>query len=303
MAREKFQDFRFRADTLAIIDRAQTIIATYEAQGYRLTLRQLYYQFIARDAFRNTEANYKRLGSIINDARLAGLIDWSAIEDRTRNLRGVGHWEDPSEIIDAVAAQFRIDKWSNQHNRVEVWVEKDALVGVIERVCTQYDVNYFACRGYVSQSEMYDASKRIASYLDANQEVTIIHLGDHDPSGIDMTRDIRERLEMFLRDDAWLLNVNRIALNYPQIEQYNPPPNPAKTTDSRFEKYLDEYGDESWELDALEPSVISRLIESEVLALRDEALWAEKVEEENEHRRLLGETSERWNEVVEMLEG
>lgn len=303
MAREKFQDFRFRADTLAIIDRAQTIIATYEAQGYRLTLRQLYYQFIARDAFRNTEANYKRLGSIINDARLAGLIDWSAIEDRTRNLRGVGHWEDPSEIIDAVAAQFRIDKWSNQHNRVEVWVEKDALVGVIERVCTRYDVNYFACRGYVSQSEMYDASKRIASYLGANQEVTIIHLGDHDPSGIDMTRDIRERLEMFLRDDAWLLNVNRIALNYPQIEQYSPPPNPAKTTDSRFEKYLDEYGDESWELDALEPRVISELIQGEVLALRDEALWAEKIEEENEHRRLLGEASERWSEVVEMLEG
>lgn len=303
MAREKFQDFRFRADTLAIIDRAQAIIANYKAQGYQLTLRQLYYQFIARDVFRNTEANYKRLGSIINDARLAGLIDWSAIEDRTRNLRGVGHWEDPAQIIDAVATQFRIDKWANQRNRVEVWVEKDALVGVIERVCTRYDVNYFACRGYVSQSEMYDASKRIASYLDTMQDVTIIHLGDHDPSGIDMTRDIRDRLEMFLRDDAWLLSVNRIALNYPQIEQYNPPPNPAKTTDSRFEKYLDEYGDESWELDALEPRVISELIENEILALRDAALWAEKVEEENEHRRLLGEASDRWDDVVEMLKG
>lgn len=299
--KEKFQDFRFRADTLDIINRAQDIIIAYEAQGYRLTLRQLYYQFIARDVFRNTEQNYKRLGGIINDARLAGLIDWAAIEDRTRNLRGVGHWEDPSQIIDAVAAQFRIDKWTNQPNRAEVWVEKDALIGVIERVCEQYDTNYFACRGYVSQSEMYDAAKRLASYIEADQEVTLIHLGDHDPSGIDMTRDIRARLEMFLGEDAWRLSVKRIALNYNQVEQYNPPPNPAKTTDSRFERYLEEYGDESWELDALEPRVISDLIGREIVMLRDDALWEEKTEEERVHRSLLQQTSDRWEDVTTFL--
>lgn len=300
--KEQFQNIKFRTDTLAIIATAQGIIETYAAQGFRLTLRQLYYQFVARDVFRNTDQNYKRLGSIINDARLAGLIDWSAIEDRTRSLRGTSHWTDPTEIVDAVADQFRIDKWANQPNRVEVWVEKDALVGVIERVCTRLDVDYFACRGYVSQSEMYDAARRMAGYIEhGQQEVTIIHLGDHDPSGIDMTRDIRERLEMFVRGDALQLNIKRIALNFDQIQTYNPPPNPAKTTDSRFERYLSEYGDESWELDALEPTVISNLIGFEIEALRDEDLWDEKVEEEQEHRRLLQQTSERWEEVVEML--
>jgi hypothetical protein len=297
--KQVFQEFNFRADTLRVIEQANEIINLYDAQGYTLTLRQLYYQFVSRDLLQNTERNYKRLGGIISDGRLAGLIDWEAIEDRTRNLRGVSHWGRPSEMIYSAYASFRIDKWANQPNRVEVWVEKDALVGVLERVCESNDVDYFACRGYVSQSEMYAAAERLARYIDAGQDVTILHLGDHDPSGIDMTRDIKDRVEMFL--DGMLstgAEINRLALNWAQIERYSPPPNPAKATDARFDGYQREYGDESWELDALEPSVISNLIEENILALRDEGLWQEKVDEEDEHRRLLKQTSQEWEKIA-----
>lgn len=298
--KQKFQDFNLRASSLALIETANGIIREYAAQGYQLTLRQLYYQHVARGLIENTEKSYKNLGELINKGRLAGLIDWSAIEDRTRNLRGTSHWKSPEAIIHSAYRSFRIDKWQNQPNRVEVWVEKDALVGILQRVCTEHDVDYFACRGYVSQSEMYEAAKRIASYVKGGQAVTILHLGDHDPSGIDMTRDIKDRLWMFLRGlDA---DVNRLALNWNQIEVYSPPPNPAKTTDARFNGYAAQYGDESWELDALEPQVIADLIANNILALRDDALWQEKEEEEAAHLAALERVSDEWQNVVEFLD-
>jgi hypothetical protein len=294
--KQQFMTFNLRTSSLALIETANSIIREYSAQGYRLTLRQLYYQHVARGLIENTEKSYKNLGELINKGRLAGLIDWNANEDRTRNLQGITHWDDPAEIIRGAYNAFRLDKWENQPNRVEVWVEKDALVGILERVCRQHDVDYFACRGYVSQSEMYEASKRIARYIKGGQAVTILHLGDHDPSGIDMTRDNQERLQMFLRGmDA---EINRLALNWNQIQLYNPPPNPAKTTDARFNGYAAQYGDESWELDALEPQVIADLIEENILALRDDDLWQEKEEEESSHLELLKRTSEEWEDVV-----
>ncbi|MCL4867830.1 MAG: hypothetical protein KJ063_02580 [Anaerolineae bacterium] len=299
--KQQFVEMRFRSDTLAAIGTANSIINQYRQQGYQLTLRQLYYQHVARGLIENTERSYKRLGEMISNGRLAGLIDWGAIEDRTRNLRGVTHWSNPAQIINATYRSFRMDKWDGQPNRIEVWVEKDALVGVLERVCTRHDVDYFSCRGYVSQSEMYEAARRLARYLGRGQAVTVLHLGDHDPSGMDMTRDIRERLTLFL--EGMGIHVNRLALNWDQIEQYNPPPNPAKATDARFEGYAAKFGYESWELDALEPAVIESLIERHILRLRDDALWQKSVNEEETHRDLLLRTSNQWPGVVEYLEG
>jgi hypothetical protein len=124
----------FTPGSLAIIARAEAICTEYQAQGYDLTLRQLYYQFVARGYIPNKDTEYKRLGSIINDARLAGQLDWDFIVDRTRNLRTLGHWDDPSDIVDSAAESFRVDKWSTQPTRIEVWIEKDALVGVLDAV-------------------------------------------------------------------------------------------------------------------------------------------------------------------------
>jgi len=163
--------------------------------------------------------------------------------------------------------------WANQERRCEVWIEKEALAGVIEGVCRELDCPYFACRGYVSQSEQWRAGVRFRG----DQPTVIIHLGDHDPSGIDMTRDNADRLAMFA--GAHKTEVRRIALNADQVEQYEPPPNPAKETDSRFQEYERLYGDQSWELDALEPATIADLIRSEVESIRDPDLWDTKCAE------------------------
>lgn len=274
---------RFSTTSQQLIDTANEIIAEYDAQGFELTLRQLYYQFVARDIIPNTQKSYKNLGSVINNGRMAGLIDWNAIVDRTRSLRSNSHWEHPREIVEACAKQFQIDKWKDQKHRIEVWIEKDALVGVIERVCKTNDVAFFSCRGYTSQSEMWSAAMRLQEFRKQGQEPVIIHLGDHDPSGMDMTRDITDRMDTFIGG----VDVRRIALNIDQVRKYKPPPNPAKLTDTRADAYISEFGSESWELDALEPKLLEKLIRDEVNSLRDEDLWKEAVEAEEKHKETL----------------
>ena len=290
---------RFSRGSVEIIDNANEIIEEYRNQGFILTLRQLYYQFVARDLIPNLQSEYKRIGSIINDARLAGLIDWEAIEDRTRHLREGAHWDSPSDIIDSCAASFAIDKWARQPCRVEVWIEKDALLGVIEPACIELDVPYFACRGYSSQSEVWRAGKRFIDHLDNDQDVTVLHFGDHDPSGIDMTRDNRDRLSMFTREHV---EVRRLALNMDQVEEFNPPPNPAKLSDTRANTYIMEFGPDSWELDALEPTVIDGLIRKAVIELRDDECWEEAMHEEQRGRALLGKCAAQWGDIAADLE-
>ncbi len=276
MPKIKYKDIKFRDKSLDLINWVNEIVETYSDQGYNLTLRQLYYQFVARDIIPNNQKQYDNLGELVNNARLAGLVDWYAIEDRTRNVRNTFHWQDPSRLLQSAAQQFSLNKWEGQPDYVEVWVEKDALVEVIGKPAEAYDVPYFSCRGYVSQSEMWAAARRIESKLNEHERAVIIHLGDHDPSGKDMTRDIEERIRTFIANDGYYdecFSINRIALNMEQIERYNPPPNPAKLTDSRCGKYIREYGYESWELDALEPSVLDNLISETILCYLDKPLY------------------------------
>lgn len=284
----------FSADHLKAIENANTIITEYDEQGFKLTLRQLYYQFVSRALIPNNMQSYKRLGGIINDARLAGLIDWDAIEDRTRNLESLSTWDSPKDIIEKCARQFRYDLWEDQPSRVEVWVEKEALVGVLEPVCNELRVPYFACRGYVSQSESWAAGRRFRAYNRGGQSVTVLYMGDHDPSGIDMTRDNAERLAMFSEGDD--VEVLRLALNENQVRQYAPPPNPAKITDSRAADYIAKFGDESWELDALEPRVLAKLVRDNVNKIVDAKKWARAKKREAEARERIQETADNWED-------
>jgi hypothetical protein len=290
--KEIFIEKKFSKGSLDVINKANKLIASYRAQGYSLTLRQLYYQFVARDLIPNNMNSYKRLGNIINDGRLAGMIDWNAITDRTRSLTKSPAWTSPAEILNSAIEQYRIDRWAGSPVYVEVWVEKDALSDVVEQACASYDIPSFACRGYVSQSAMYEAAQRIIEKADdfermtgAVQEAYIIHLGDHDPSGIDMTRDIQDRLSLF---NAYV-EIDRIALNMDQVDQYNPPPNPAKLTDSRVGGYISQFGNSSWELDALEPSVITNLVQRKITFYMDEEIRDKHIAQEKAQRKEMRE--------------
>lgn len=289
---------KFSASTMELIDHAISICEEYEEAGYSLTLRQLYYQFVSRDLLANTVANYSRLGDIVSDARLAGLMDWDWLEDRTRNLKQLPSWSSPSDILHACAQQFRMPAWEDQDYRVEIWVEKEALSDVVSRAADPLRVPYFACKGYVSQSEMHAAALRFRQHNADGHKVVVIHVGDHDPSGIDMTRDIHDRLKMFQVED---IEVQRVALTFAQVEEYQPPPNPAKTTDARFRSYAAKFGDESWELDALSPSQLRQILEDEVSRYLDRTAFDAVIRRENVEKRTIAKVANNWSAVKAYL--
>lgn len=316
-----YKKYQPKRETKRIVQLVESILKEYSAKGYQLTLRQLYYQMIARDLFpdswidkaynakqglspttKNTIKNYKRLGDTVSNAREGGLLDWDHIIDRGRRLAKNSHWLTPDEFLSEVMPQYAIDRWRDQPTRVEVWVEKEALVGVVAKACSEWDVPYFACKGYTSSSAIWDAGHnrilgryaQASEFRDKGQKTVILHLGDHDPSGIDMTRDISERLAMFsVRTEKWMnvpdIIVKRIALTMDQVRKYDPPPNPAKESDSRYEQYKEDYGEDCWELDALEPDVIVKLIQGEIKKIVDKKKFDAATKRESKERTKLME--------------
>jgi hypothetical protein len=271
-------------ETIIIVNK---ILEEYRSQGYRLSLRQLYYQLVARDYIPNSQRSYKNVGNLISNARQAGLIDWEMIEDRNRETNTVTHWKDPAEIVKAAMRQFRIDKWEDQPYHIEIMVEKDALSGVLIPVCRKLDIGITANKGYCSSSTMYEIGKRLEKKFDEGKKICVIYLGDHDPSGIDMTRDISERLAMYSRLEE--IEIDRIALNYDQIKLWNPPENPAKESDARFSAYVKKFGESSWELDAVEPAQLANLVTDAVVSRRHSEIWKAACDHENAMRAELEE--------------
>lgn len=289
----------FSEQSLATIRTANEILDAYRRDGYVLTLRQLYYQFVSRDLIPNNDRSYKNLGTLISNARLAGLVSWRDIEDRNRGLLAYGFEESQERIIAGLENQLLVDRWARQAYYIEIWVEKDALSSVVERAAAPFYLPHLACKGYLSQSEAWRAGVRFKEAAEDGRLPILIHLGDHDPSGIDMTRDNGERLEMFAEQGV---EVRRIALNMDQVEEHNPPPNPAKVTDSRAAGYIAKYGSSSWELDALEPSLIVELIQAEIKPLIDMDAWRAAEIEEDDKRKRLAKIAENWEMVAEFLD-
>lgn len=295
-----YQALNIKGARLDQIETANEIIEEYKLSGYTLTLRQLYYQFVARGLIQNSERSYKNLGCLISDGRMAGLIDWNAIEDRGRGIRPWLIEEDEREVVRDLEYQFALDYWERQDAYVEVWVEKDALASVIERPCSRWRVPYMPCKGYLSASEAWRSGRRYREAYYSGRRCVLIHLGDHDPSGIDMTRDNRDRVALFGEAEV---EVRRIALNMDQVDRYNPPPNPAKLSDSRSSDYVERFGYTSWELDALEPQVLDALISDEIESLVDPDLWEATEREEAERREVLAAIHGRYDEIAEFVRG
>lgn len=255
--REQFIEKSFHRASMAKIATANAIIAAYADMDLRLTLRQLYYQFVAHHDLPNTEKSYKNLGRLLSDARLAGLVDWDAIEDRGRVPSIWSQWASIQDRVDQAVDNFRLPRWAGQENYAELWVEKQALAGVLEGVAYAHHATLMVNKGYSSQSAMYEAAKRFIRKGRRHDNLHLFYLGDMDPSGEDMVRDVRERLDMFgVRN----LTVTKIALTMDQVEEYGPPPNPAKLSDSRAREYIAKWGRSSWEVDALDPATLVELI-------------------------------------------
>lgn len=273
--------------TVDLLERVADILAEYD---FPLTLRQLFYRLVAAHVLPNTEGAYGGLSSKLVKAREAGIIDPEALVDRTRSPRRPECFSDLSEYAEVVRGAYRRDKAASQPLHVEAWVEKDALVGLFEQVTEAYDVYAYACRGYNSFSALWEAAMR---FRQAGKPVHVLYFGDFDPSGLDMTRDIRERLGRYCREE---IVVQHVALTKEQVAEYDLPPMPAKTKDTRAAKFIAQHGEVSAvELDALPPDVLQGMVTAEI-----EALW--DLSEFQRQQQIERAEIEEWQEHLAALE-
>lgn len=282
------------------------IIAEYRKQGYKLTLRQLYYQLVSRGIIPNKLSEYAKLSTLLTKGRMAGVVDWDAIEDRLRIPDKPSAWESPQEIIEAVAKQYRRDRMWGQDVHIEVWVEKDALSGVLKRITHKYGVYLMVNRGYSSTTAMHDSYQRFLDAWQDKKRVIILYFGDHDPSGIDMVRDIRDRVEKFVKghDDTRysdyyydeMFEMKRVALTQAQIKEFNPPPNPTKMTDTRADWYIKKYGHTCWEVDALPPQKLNELVEDTIYENIDIDIYQDQLDQEEEEKEKLKKVAEKMRD-------
>lgn len=314
--KEKFRDWNFRGDIKVkytdgsgasnIWQKNQTellkqiieIVNAYSAQNITLTNRQLYYQLVSRDIIPNADAIYKRICTFITDARYAGLIDWEAIEDRGRTPEKHSDWANIKNLIKSATYSYRLPRWKDQDYYVELYCEKQAMESVLKPVADKFHIYFGVNKGYSSASTMYDLAQRIKEKIQDGKKAVILYLGDHDPSGLDMVRDIKKRITEFLTEGDEAVEIYEedenfqvvpLALNMTQIRQYNPPPNPAKITDPRAKWYISEYGNKSWELDALEPKVLIKIAEKGVLEFCDLEKYKAWIDREDHEKKALEE--------------
>jgi len=277
--KHKFRSINLHQASMLKLSMIDKIIQEYLADGYKLTVRQLFYQMVGRGLIENDQKEYRKISSLVVLGRMGGLIDFNAIEDRVRIPRLPYFCENPRDAIEDTILTYRIDRQDGQEWYTEVWSEKDALSGLLYDVTRKYHVNLVINRGYSSCSAMYEAYGRFAKAITENGQLgQIIYLGDHDPSGKDMIRDIQDRMNEF--GIGKYIDVIPVALTMEQIEKYDPPPYFAKIKDPRAKWYMAEFGDVAWEVDALTPQVLKKVLEDAITDRMDLNLYMGRLEQE-----------------------
>lgn len=286
MATEQFRKVRFSPANRELLNKVIAIVREYQAQNIKLTLRQTFYQCVARAIIPNTVKEYGKLSTLLTSARYAGEIDWDSIEDRGRVPKFPAQFEDVKDLVESACYSYRLDRWKDQKCYIELFCEKEALASVLAPIARKWHIHFCVNKGYSSATAMHDLSVRLREPMEAKKRCIILYLGDFDSSGLDMIRDISDRIREFLTSQEeydkneelvwqteggfadWFVEenfeVHPIALTAEQIRKYNPPPNPAKMTDPRAQNYVREHGNQSWEVDALRPEVMIRVVEDSI---------------------------------------
>lgn len=258
----------FSKDVWNKIQAINLILNEYDT---RLTVRQAYYQCASRGIVPLTTPGYRSIQSAISKGRKYGYVPWDKIEDRTRQPHTPIMFGGLEDYKEAILQAYRRDIWQNQPRRFEVWLEKNALFGVINPITQYYGITLQTITGYSSISAIHDGANRL------KDGDTILYLGDHDATGIDIDRSLRDG---FLEDHGKKINIERIGLIYEDIEKYNLLSNPEKEEDPRTKEYPYE---KQAELDALPPDVLRDRIEAAIISHLDMGAYNEcKIQQEIE---------------------
>jgi hypothetical protein len=242
-------------------------------------VRQVFYRLVAQGLITKTEGEYQRtVVRLLGIMRLTGALPFSWIADNTRWQRKPDSYGSVAEALADIARFYRRALWRDQAWRVEVWCEKDALAGVLYQETSRYDVPLMVTRGYSSLSFLHAAAEEIEAI---GKPAAILYFGDFDPSGLDISRVVEERLREFA--PGAVMNFNRIAVNEEQISSFHLPTRPTKATDTRGRSF----GQVSVELDAIPPALLRQMVREEIEGyINAEALSVTEVAEASEREAL-----------------
>lgn len=296
--KQQFITINFRQSRLDLIEECNAVAEQEYNDGAPCNLRQLYYRLVTKNIIENSQASYKNLSKLLTDARMAGLMDWNYIEDRDRTAYAHYPSGTVEEIIGTIDNQYSADRWRDQEYYLEVWIEKNALIRVLENAADPWYCTYMSCKGNLSTTEAYLASLRFKRQKQLGKRCVLLHCADHDPTGLDMTRDNSDRLFTLGAD----VEVKRIALNFDQVEHYDPPPNPVKETDSRSPDYIEQFGHDSWELDAIPPRDLTKLISDKIKEHIDLDIWQQVADDEEHAKRQLTWIADNHYEVLNFVD-
>lgn len=225
-----------------------------------MTVRQVYYQLVSWFNYKPTEATYKDVLSILIDARKKYGLDCDKIIDAGRSLVQWSAWSGVADFIDTVKNSYNKDKWLNQKECIQVWIEKDALAGVIEPICQKYNVPLLSGKGAFSISCVNEAQKTFPE----DKPIRILYFGDLDPAGV-MKIERGAVISNLAKIFGQYPEVERISLTLDDVKKYKLPEDFAKSKDTSWEKYIKEFGDIAVELDALPPKVLRKKVEQAIL--------------------------------------
>jgi hypothetical protein len=216
------------------------------AENEPMTVRQVFYQMVSSGIISKTEASYKNVVvRLLGLMRREGDLPFAWIADNTRWMRKPRTYSSLEQALDQTARTYRRALWDQQHAYVEIWLEKDALAGVLYDVTEEWDVPLMVTRGYPSLSYLHTAAEAIS---EENRSCFIYYFGDHDPSGVDIPRKVEQDLRTFAPDAE--LQFQRVAVTPAQIEEWELPTRPTKKSDTRGKNFVGE----SVEVDAIPPA-------------------------------------------------
>ena len=297
--------------------RAEQIKAiVYELEEYwPLTVRQIHYQAFSQQVewdvrdgkvnlYENTQNQYKALSRLLTAMRVECVIPWESIQDTTRRLSDKRGDEDVSAVIQKAAAWLNPVEYERcliqgQETYVEVWSEKEALFGILQRVTDLYCLRLASCRGFSSTTMSYEYGQRARAAMKGGQQPFVLFLSDFDPSGMEMFRVIQKKVER----DAGVHGVRyeRVALTADQIREHGLPHNPeaTKAGDSRAARFVREHGNYSVELDALHPRTLQQIVREAIEDRIDVDLMEEQREIESVERQRLDAFSQEFALLAE----
>jgi hypothetical protein len=233
-----------------------------------MTLRQLFYRLVSTEALENSHADYVRLSRVMTRAREDGEIDFKDIVDRSRPEYQPNVWDHLPGYLTAVGRSFRRDLWEDQPCHVEIWVEKDAIIGAIEDLAVgELGVTVRVGRGFMSATRCHEIADLFASIA---KPIHVFYLGDHDPSGRCIETELYDRVRRYGSGD---FEMRRLSIHETDIRLFHLPPLKVKPTDSRAKRFKREYGGNCVELDALPPNELRRRIKEAVHDLIDWEAW------------------------------